>query len=91
MRSHWSDFIETIHHQVSLNSTFSRCMQKRAGATHSSLRLAKQARGREEPFHATLLLFLPLQYAFSCVATSGYGGYDVPITGIFPQYGASWT
>lgn len=50
MRIHWSDFIETIHLQISLNSNFSRAGKKKKDLSYTQFSQVgqKQARGWEE-------------------------------------------
>lgn len=63
------------------------CLQAKKKKNHLSytwLCQAGQKRswGREARLSATSLALLPLPYAFGCTATSVYGDYCVPITGI---------
>ena len=92
MRIHWSDFIETIHLQISLNSNFSRAGKKKKGfELHTVLsgwpKTGPGVGGRHgaTPWHSSHCSLL-----FGCTATPVYGSYYVPDSGIFPRRRATW-
>lgn len=93
MRIHWSDFIETIHLQISLNSNFSRAGKKKKkdlSYTQFSQVGQKQAWGWEEGTAPPRWHSSHYSLLFSCTATPVYGSYYVPNSSIFPRRRATW-
>lgn len=89
MRSHWSDFIEAIHHQSFLDSSPGAC--KKGFELYPVLSgWPKTGRGKVEQLRAAPVAFFPLQYAFQLHGNFSLGGYYAPITSIFAQRRASW-